>query len=181
MNNYTNEQIEKIARIKEIIPTYPDFPKKGILFYDITVVLKHADLFGFVVNEACRWLASRKVDKIVPIEARGFLYGSPIAYKTELPLALVRKNKKLPGTTIAREFDTEYSRDTLELQTADISPGDRVVLVDDLIATGGTLQAVADLVTEAGAVVDSIMAIVTLEKLNFRELLPYPIHALIQY
>ena len=177
-----SEYEQKIAEIKSIMKTYPDFPKKGILFYDITVVLKRSDIYTFVVEQGVEWLATRQVNKVVPIEARGFLYGSTVAYRAELPLALVRKNKKLPGKTISKNFDTEYSHDTLEIQIDDISPGDRVVIVDDLIATGGTLQAVAELVTEAGATIDSFMAIIGLEFLNYaKKLDPYPIYTLIQY
>ena len=135
-----------------------------------------------IVDRGCQWVRDAHVDKIVSIDARGFLYGAPIAYALGLPLTLVRKNKKLPGPTNRKKFKTEYSEEIVEIQKHDIKRGERVIIVDDIIATGGTLKAVAELLLDSGAMVHSFAAIIGLEFCNYRQLLrEYRTHTILNF
>jgi len=168
--------------LKRAIRTVYDYPKAGIKFYDITSLLEMPDYFNFIINEGCAWVRAAGVDKIVSIDARGFLYGSPLAYALKLPLTLVRTNNKLPGPTYKKSFTTEYSEEIVEIQKSDIKEGERVVIVDDVIATGGTLKAVAELLSDAGAVVHSFAAIIGLTFCNYHALLgDYRTHTIIDF
>ncbi len=137
------------ADVRETIRDVPDFPNDGILFKDITPVLADAELFGRV----CEWMAVEyaDVDKIVAIESRGFLFGAGMVHRTGSGLVLARKKGKLPHVTIGQEYDLEYGTATLEMHKDSINPGDRVVIVDDLLATGGTAEAAITLCKELGA------------------------------
>ncbi|TVR33148.1 MAG: adenine phosphoribosyltransferase [Spirochaetaceae bacterium] len=165
-----------------VIRKVPDFPKPGILFYDVTGILVHPRAFAYCVEVACQRYAAAGLDAIAAIDARGFVFASPIAYKMGLPLILVRKNGKLPGRTIKRRFALEYGEDTVEVHRGDVKAGQKVLIVDDLIATGGTLKAAADILAEAGAVVSGIFAIIGLPFLNYHNVLAgHEIVTLIDY
>lgn len=171
-----------VADLRDAVRTVADYPNPGVTFYDITSLLEQPDYFQSIVNEGCRWVDKAQVDKIVSVDARGFLYGAPIAYALGLPLALVRKNNKLPGPTLRKSFTTEYSTEIIEVQKGDVKAGERVVIIDDIIATGGTLKAVAELLEEAGAVVHSFAAIIGLEFCDYKSVLnTYRIHTIFDF
>ncbi len=165
-----------------VIRKVPDFPKPGVLFYDITGVLMDPAAFSYCIDQAEHQYRDREIDAFAAIDARGFVFASPLAYKLKRPLILVRKNGKLPGETYQKEFELEYGKDIVEVHKEDVQPGNRIVIVDDLIATGGTLRATADIITEAGAEVVGIFAVIGLPFLNYGRLLDgYEVHTLIDY
>ncbi|TVQ27174.1 MAG: adenine phosphoribosyltransferase [Spirochaetaceae bacterium] len=160
----------------------PDFPKPGILFYDVTSVLMSPEAFGWCIDELAAPFTSGGIEAIAAIDARGFLFGAPVARILGLPLILVRKQGKLPGDSFRRTFDLEYGTDTIEIHRADLSEPRRVLLLDDLIATGGTLAAAASILEEAGSTVVEIGAVIGLPFLNYDRLLGgYRVRTLIQY
>src|SRR2546423_15605905 len=127
--------------LKKLIREVPDFPKKGILFYDITTLLKDKVGFATLINALSEHYMEKKVDLIVGIEARGFIFGPALAYRLNAGFVPVRKPKKLPAHTAKVSYDLEYGTDSLEIHLDAIKPGQRVIIVDDLLATGGTMQA----------------------------------------
>jgi len=160
----------------------PDFPKPGILFYDITSILTDPKAFGYCVDQALAFCEHSAASAVAAVEARGFLFAAPVAHRLEIPLVLVRKKGKLPGETYRASFTLEYGEDEIEVHKADVPAGQRIVLMDDLIATGGTIRAAADLFTSAGAEVCGIFAVVGLPFLNYEEVLKdYKVSTLIQY
>ena len=168
--------------LDSVIRKVPDFPKPGILFYDVTGILVNPEAFRYCVNEAHRRFADRGIDAIAAIDARGFVFGSTLAYRLGVPLVLVRKNGKLPGETYQKSFELEYGEDTVEVHKADVRAGSKMVIVDDLIATGGTLEATAELLTKGGAEVAGIFAVIGLPFLNYAERLGrWDVQTLIDY
>ena len=160
----------------------PDFPKKGILFYDLTSVLIKPRAFSYCMDRMKELYGAAGYDAVAAVEARGFLFAAPFAREAGLPLVLVRKKGKLPGKTLGRKFALEYGEDEVEIHVGDIGEGWRVLLVDDLIATGGTIKAAAELLQEAGASRVDIFAVVGLPFLNYHEVLEgYCIRTLIEY
>ncbi len=160
----------------------PDFPKPGILFYDVTSVLMSPEAFGWCIDELAAPFRNGGIEAIAAIDARGFLFGAPVARILGLPLVLVRKQGKLPGDSYRRTFDLEYGTDTIEIHRADLAVPRRVLLLDDLIATGGTLAAAASILEEAGSTVVEIGAVIGLPFLNYDRLLGgYRVRTLIQY
>jgi len=160
----------------------PDFPKKGILFYDVTGILMNPAAFAYCIDAAYERYHGMTVDHVAAIDARGFLFASPLAYRLGVPLVVVRKKGKLPGDTYRKSFALEYGEDTVEIHKRDVKQGSRVLIVDDLIATGGTLRAAADIFTENGAQVAGIFAVIGLPFLNFASRLSdFDIHTLIDY
>ena len=160
----------------------PGFPKPGILFYDITSILTNPRAFGYCVDQALAFCERSKAGALAAVEARGFLFAAPVAHRLELPLILVRKKGKLPGKTYRATFTLEYGEDEIEVHKADVQAGQRIVLVDDLIATGGTIKAAADLFTAAGAEVAGIFAVVGLPFLNYEDVLrDFEVRTLIRY
>jgi adenine phosphoribosyltransferase len=160
----------------------PDFPKPGILFYDITSILTSPPAFGFCIDQALAFCERSGAGALAAVEARGFLFAAPVAHRLQLPLILVRKKGKLPGETYRASFTLEYGEDEIEVHRADVPKDQRIVVVDDLIATGGTIKAAADLFSAAGAVVTGIFAVVGLPFLNYEQALRgYEVRTLIQY
>ena len=160
----------------------PDFPKQGILFYDITGILVSPEAFQYCIESLLSQARSLGPSGIAAIESRGFVFASPVAYLLKLPLILLRKKGKLPGETYSVRFSLEYGQDELEVHRADIRAGQRILLIDDLIATGGTLAAAASLLAKGGARVVGISAVVGLPFLNYAQRLEgYPIRTLIEY
>lgn len=155
--------------IDAAIRKVPNFPKPGILFYDLTSLLVHPPAFAYTINRMLEIYQNEQIDAVAAIEARGFLLASPFAVQRELPLVLLRKSGKLPGQTMAQEFQLEYGTDRIEVHTDDVPPGGRVLIVDDLIATGGTVEAAAELIERAGGVVAGVFAVVALTFLPFAE------------
>ncbi|ADK80924.1 adenine phosphoribosyltransferase [Sediminispirochaeta smaragdinae] len=149
----------------------PDFPKPGVLFYDITSLIGNAEAFGAVIDTMKHLYQGRRIDAIAAVEARGFLFATPLAYLLNLPTILIRKKGKLPGATVERSFSLEYGEDTIQIHRGDIPIGGNVLIVDDLIATGGTIRAAVDLLRESGACANELFSVIGLPFLGFRELL----------
>jgi adenine phosphoribosyltransferase len=155
--------------LDKAIRKVPDFPKPGILFYDVTSIFTNAEAFKYVVDTMIESYSTQKVDGIIAIESRGFLLGACFAYKKGLPLVLARKKGKLPGKTISESYDLEYGSATLEIHKDDLLPGKRWLIIDDLIATGGTLKAVANMIESIGAQVAGIFSIIGLPFLRYND------------
>lgn len=134
--------------VKDYIRTIPDFPEKGIMFRDVTSVIQDADGLKLAIDEMIKRLDGLDFDVIAGAESRGFVFGMPIAYALHKPFVMVRKAGKLPCETVSKTYDLEYGTATIEMHKDSVKPGQKVVLVDDLIATGGTMQAAAELVEE---------------------------------
>jgi adenine phosphoribosyltransferase len=139
--------------IRSLIRTIPDYPKAGIMFRDITTVLADPQGFRTTINDLVNRYTGQQIDKVAGIEARGFILGAPIAHQLGVGFIPVRKSGKLPGDTLEHHYDLEYGTDTIEIHTDAIVKGERVLLVDDLIATGGTAEAAANLIEKTGGVV----------------------------
>lgn len=157
--------------LDDAIRKIPDFPKPGILFYDITSVLTNPDAFRYCIDSAAKLYRGEKLDAIAAVESRGFLFAAPLAERLGLPILLVRKKGKLPGKTLARKYALEYGEAEIEMHVDDIPVGGRVLIVDDLVATGGTLRAAADLLREAGAVPTGVFCVIGLPFLNYADAL----------
>lgn len=157
------------AIIDKAIRRVPDFPKPGVLFYDLTSLLAHPDAFRHTLDRMVETYRDTRLEAVAAIEARGFLLAAPFAYRLGIPLILLRKKGKLPGDTLRRSFDLEYGRDTIEVHREDVPAGGNVLVVDDLIATGGTVEAACALLEEAGAVVSGVFAVVGLPFLGYQE------------
>lgn len=165
-----------------LIRNVPDFPKPGIQFKDITTLLKNGPAFKEIINGWRDRYASMNVDAIVGAEARGFMFGGALAYALGLPFVPVRKPGKLPAATLAQTFELEYGTDTLEIHKDALNPGERVVLIDDLLATGGTMEAVINLVRKLDAEIVEIAFVVELPPLKGRERLHgIPVHTLVEF
>ncbi|MDA3864449.1 MAG: adenine phosphoribosyltransferase [Deltaproteobacteria bacterium] len=163
--------MEKIKIIKENIKSIPDFPKKGIIFRDITTLISNPVSFKAVIEAMEEALNLHELDRVVAIESRGFLFGSILAHKLGLPLELVRKPGKLPRQTFKETYDLEYGSDTLEIHTDALHKGDKVVIVDDLLATGGTAKATCKLIKQLEAQVIAAIFVVELQDLPGRKAL----------
>jgi len=168
--------------LKKYIRSVPDFPKPGINFYDITTLLQNPTGFRLAVDRMEQFVRSKQPQKIVAVEARGFVFGAALADRLGIGLAIARKPGKLPSKTISQQYDLEYGSDSVELHEDAVSPGERTVIVDDLIATGGTLWAVCRLVEKLGGNVAGISAVIDLAFLPWREKLAgYDVNCLISY
>jgi adenine phosphoribosyltransferase len=167
--------------LKQHIRSVPDFPKPGILFYDISTLLGHADAWQHTVHVLADLLEPLQPDLLVGIESRGFLVAAPLALRMGKGFAMVRKKGKLPGKTIRHTYDLEYGSDTIEVQSDLIKRGQKVVVLDDLLATGGTLAAAITLLRAVGAEVKAAACIIELTFLGGRKRLDVPFHSLIAY
>jgi adenine phosphoribosyltransferase len=167
--------------IKEHIRAIADFPKPGILFYDISTLLAHPHAWHATVEQLAAAVRPHRPDLLLGIESRGFLVAAPLAYAIGSGFAMVRKLGKLPGKTARYSYALEYGTDTIEVQEDAITPGQRVVIVDDLIATGGTMQAAIELVTQRGGIVAAAVCIIELAFLNGRGRLNVPLTAMVSY
>jgi len=161
-----------IAALKALVRTVPDFPKPGILFYDITTMLKDRTGLAMLIDELAAHYLERKIDLVLGIEARGFIFGPALAYRLNAGFVPVRKPRKLPAPVARVTYDLEYGSDTLEIHRDAIQPGQRVLLVDDLLATGGTMEATLKLVNELGGQVVGLAFAVELDFLRGRERFP---------
>lgn len=168
--------------LKQWIREVPDFPKSGINFYDITTLLKHPGGLRTTIDEFARLFHGRVFDKVVGIESRGFLFGPQLAYQFHAGFVPVRKPGKLPADTAEESYELEYGTDTLEMHRDAVEPGEQVLIVDDVIATGGTAEATARLVESCGGTVAGFGFVVELSFLNGRERLEdYDIQSLVRY
>lgn len=168
--------------IKTCIRDVPDFPIPGILFRDITPLLRDPRGFHASIDRLMEPFAGRGIDLVVAVEARGYIFAAPISYKLGCGLVPVRKPGKLPSDTLKQEYSLEYGTNVLEIHRDAIQPGQRVLIVDDVIATGGSARATAELVQRLGGVVEGFSFLIELEFLKGREALPgYQVHSVIQY
>jgi len=167
--------------LKQHIRGVPDFPKPGILFYDISTLLRHADAWQVAMGRMAKMVRAYQPDLIAGIEARGFLLAAPLALKLGCGFIMLRKPGKLPGKTISHDYALEYGTDRIEIQEDAITPGQRVVIVDDLLATGGTMRAGIELLRQVGAEVPAAAAIIELNFLGGRQRLDLPFEALVSY
>lgn len=167
--------------IRQHIRSIPDFPKPGILFYDISTLLAHADAWKETVRQLAAAIRPHGPDLLVGIESRGFLTAAPLALELGIGFVMVRKKGKLPGRTVRHTYDLEYGTDTVEIQEDAIRPGQRVVVLDDLLATGGTMAAAIALLRGVGADVRAAAFIIELAFLNGRAKLDVPVNTLISY
>jgi adenine phosphoribosyltransferase len=168
-------------QLKQHIREVPDFPKPGILFYDISTLLAHPGAWRSTVDQLGKLVTDMRPDILVGIESRGFLVAAPLALQLNMGFAMVRKPGKLPGATVAHDYDLEYGSDRIELQQGMIKPGQRVVVLDDLLATGGTLAASIALLRRVGADVVGAACIIELTFLKGRSRLDVPFSSLIAY
>ncbi len=155
--------------LKKLIRTVPDFPKPGILFYDITTLLKDKKGFAMLIDALAAHYFDRNIDLVLGIEARGFIFGPALAYRLNAGFVPVRKPKKLPAKTARVTYDLEYGTDSLEIHLDAIESGERVVIVDDLLATGGTMEATVKLVRQLGGEIAGLAFAVELDFLKGRE------------
>ena len=169
------------VQIKDHIRQIPDFPKPGILFYDISTLLAHAKAWHATVNKLAAAVRPHQPDLLVGIESRGFLVAAPLALALDVGFVMVRKKGKLPGATIPYTYDLEYGTDTVEIQADAIKPGQRVVVLDDLLATGGTMGAAIALLQKVGADVRAAACIIELAFLNGRGKLAVPFISVVSY
>ena len=177
MSNYIN-----CEPLKQLIRTVPDFPKPGILFYDITTLLKDKVGFAHLIDGFAAEYIGRDIDLVLGTEARGFIFAPAIAYRLNAGFVPVRKPKKLPAPVERANYDLEYGSDSLEIHKDAITPGQKVLLVDDLLATGGTMQATVQLVEKLGGVVAGIAFAIELDFLKGRnKLAKYDVVSLLHY
>ena len=168
--------------IKSNIREVPDWPEKGVSFKDITPLLQNKEVFGRLIDELARPYVGKKIDKVVGIDARGFILASALAYKLKTGLAIVRKEGKLPFKTISKSYSLEYASNILEMHEDAILPGERVIIVDDVLATGGTMEATVDLVKKLKGKIISVDFLIELNYLKGREkLIGCNIRALVEY
>ena len=155
--------------LKQFIAAVPDFPKEGILFRDITPLMLDGEAYAFAANEFTEFARSKGATLIVGPEARGFIFGCPVAINLNIGFAPVRKPGKLPRETVTVEYDLEYGSNALSLHKDAVKPGDRVVIVDDLLATGGTMNAAIQLVEKLGGIVVGLCFLIELDDLEGRK------------
>lgn len=168
--------------IKKYITDIPDFPEKGIVFRDVTSLLQSCEGFPAAVDEMTKLLDDLNFDAVLGLEARGFLFGAPIAYAKKKAFIPVRKKGKLPRTTVSAKYELEYGTAEIEIHTDSLKKGDKVVIIDDLIATGGTLEAAASLVEQLGGEVVGIVCLIELTDLKGRDKLQkYDVRSVITY
>jgi adenine phosphoribosyltransferase len=168
--------------LKTLIRDIPDFPKDGILFRDITTLLQNPEGLGYVIDHMAEVFAVQKIDYVAGIESRGFIFGTPLAYRLSCGFVPIRKPGKLPSAVHTMEYELEYGTDRLEIHQDAVPAGSRVLIVDDLLATGGTAAAAAQLVKKTGADLVGFAFIIELMALAGRSKLPdFPVKSLVQY
>ena len=158
-----------IQMLDKNIRRIPDFPKPGILFYDITSVLVNPEAFKYVIDQMVELYKNKKIDAVAGVESRGFIFAAPFAEKLGIPLILIRKKGKLPGDTYECSYSLEYGTATVEVHKEDIKKGQNILVVDDLIATGGTLAAAKNLIEQGGAEVTDFFGVIGLPFLKLQK------------
>ncbi len=158
-----------MKKLEEYVRSIPDFPEKGIIFRDVTSVLQDADGLHLAIDTMQGLVADLDYDVVVGPESRGFIFGTPIAYNNRKPFVLIRKKGKLPCETVEKSYDLEYGQATIEIHKDSIKPGQKVLVVDDLIATGGTTEAMIQLIESLGGVVVGVVVLMELAGLKGRE------------
>ena len=168
--------------LKKYIRSIPDYPKKGILFRDITTLIKDSKAFNYSIDQIIEISEKLDFDKIAAIESRGFVFASAISYKLKKPFIMMRKKNKLPAEKISVDFELEYGTATLEMHKDSVDSGEKILIIDDLIATGGTVNASSKLIEKAGGQLVGCGFIIELNELNGRDNIPnVPVRSLIRY
>jgi len=168
--------------LEKYIRNIPDFPKPGILFRDITTLIQNKAAFKTTINLLANKYKGKKIDKVVGVEARGFIFGAALAYKIGAGFVLVRKKGKLPFKAISATYQLEYGTDTLEIHEDSISAGERILVIDDLLATGGTVKATTELINKLKGKIQGIAFVIELVDLKGKEKLKdYPVYSLIKF
>ena len=157
--------------LKSYIRSIPDYPKKGILFRDITTLIKDTKAFNYTIDKMGEMIKNLNFDCVVAVESRGFIFASVLAYKLSKSLILIRKKNKLPADTYSEDFELEYGKATIEIHKDSIKKNDKVIIIDDLIATGGTAKAAAKLVEKSGGKIESFIFVINLFDLGGKDLL----------
>ena len=171
-----------MKKLEEYVRSIPDFPEEGIIFRDVTSVLQDADGLTLAIDTMQKLVEDVDYDVVVGAESRGFIFGTPIAYNTHKPFVLIRKKGKLPCETVEMSYELEYGSATIEMHKDSIKPGQKVVLVDDLIATGGTVEAAIKLIEQLGGEVVKVIFMMELAGLNGRaKLANYDVASVITY
>ena len=171
-----------MKKLEDYVISIPDFPEEGILFRDVTGILNEAEGIKLAIDSLQAYLKDLDFDVIAGTESRGFIFGMPLAYNLGKPFALVRKKGKLPRETVSASYALEYGTAEIEMHTDSVKPGQKVVLIDDLLATGGTMEASAKLVEQLGGEVVKILFVIELEGLNGRaKLEKYDVESVIKY
>ncbi len=171
-----------MLNLKAYIRDIPDFPEKGVIFKDITPLLKEPEMFKAAVDRMCSFLKDKRVDLLASAEARGFIFASAMAYKLGVGFIPIRKPGKLPYKTISMQYTLEYGTNEVEIHEDAVKPGQRVVIVDDVLATGGTVKALASLIKKLDGTVTDMVFLIELEFLKARELLKgYNIFSVMKY
>ncbi|MDD5477027.1 MAG: adenine phosphoribosyltransferase [Candidatus Omnitrophica bacterium] len=168
--------------LEKSIRNIPDFPKPGILFRDVTTLIQNKEAFKKAVDLLAKRYKAKGFDKVVGVEARGFIFGAAVAYKIGAGFVPVRKKGKLPSKTISTTYQLEYGTDTLEIHQDAIAPGEKVLIIDDLLATGGTVKAATELVSQLGGNIAEIAFVIELVDLKGKDKLKeYPVYSLIKF
>lgn len=167
--------------LKKFIAEIPDFPKKDILFYDISPLLQNPEAWKLTVDAIAEKVKELKADVIVGLESRGFLVSSAVAYALNMGFVMIRKKGKLPGELVSYSYNLEYGSDTLEIKKDAIKPNQKVVILDDLLATGGSINASCELIKKVGAIPLASICIIELLELKGRNNISIPIHTILQY
>ncbi|OMJ08742.1 Adenine phosphoribosyltransferase [Smittium culicis] len=188
MSESNNSQEFTIEKVKALVADYQDFPKEGILFRDIFPIFLNPQALDCLLNhmvkvsvEFASKLAEKKIHAVVGLDARGFLFGPTLALKLNAKFVPIRKSGKLPGTLVNTTYEKEYGADTVEIQSNSILNGENVLIVDDLLATGGTCRAAEELIAKLGANVVLNLFVIELSGLSGRSILKSPIHSVIEY
>lgn len=158
-----------MKKLEEYVRTIPDFPEPGVMFRDVTSVLQDADGLQLAIDSMQELVKDLEYDVVAGAESRGFIFGTPIAYKNHKPFVLIRKKGKLPSETVSVEYDLEYGKAVIEMHKDSIKPGQKILVVDDLIATGGTTEAMIKLIESLGGIVVGIVVLMELAGLKGRE------------
>ena len=168
--------------LDDVIRKVPDFPKPGVLFYDITGILVDPKAFKYTIDQMVKMYKKEKIDAIAAIESRGFIFAAPFAERLGIPLILIRKKGKLPGKTYGCKYALEYGTAEIEVHQADVKKGERILIMDDLIATGGTLNAARNVLEQGGATVAGFFGVVGLPFLDYAKVLgDIPVRTLVEY
>lgn len=171
---------QDLQLIEASLPAYQDFPKPGIKFYDVSGILKNPVAFKKTIDILVEHYRGQKIDAILALDARGFLFATPVAYQLNIPVVMLRKPGKLPGTTISTTLSKEYGTDTIEMQTNALLPKQRVIIIDDLVATGGTLRAAIKLARQAQTEVIEVASIIELTEFENSRNLDVPVYSVIK-
>ena len=169
-----------MKKLESLIKTYNDFPKKGIAFKDVLGIIRDSEVFRELILKMSSHQIIRNSEAIISIEARGFLFGSAISFQASKPMIVARKPGKLPGELIQENYNLEYGKNTLSIQKEALQKFNSYAIIDDLLATGGTVDCVAKLINKSGKDITGLMTIVELEKLRGRSKFYFPVHSMIQ-